>query len=150
PTVASISFDIALFELFGPLLSGGTAMLLSRQHILEPETFAMVLQSVSFLHALPSLMRQFVQFVAERRLQRQYAWLRGLFVGGDVIPSTLVALIQQVFAGARVYVGYGPTEGAIVTTNQVVARGTTLECHLLGRPMANMQVQLYDRYGQLV
>src|SRR5262249_32744821 len=63
PAIASFAFDIALFELFGPLLVGGATVLLTRQQVLDLRQFAATLSEITFIHSLPSLMRQIVDFV---------------------------------------------------------------------------------------
>ena len=35
PWIASVAFDIALFELMKPLLAGGTSVVLSREQVLD-------------------------------------------------------------------------------------------------------------------
>src|SRR5205085_821588 len=99
-----------------PLQLGGTALLLTAQHVLDLITFAETLHEVTFIHAVPGLMRPIVTFLRENGLENRYANLKTIFVGGDLIPPDLVRDIRTVFPSARLYLGYGPTEGTIICT----------------------------------
>jgi amino acid adenylation domain-containing protein len=149
PAIASFAFDIALFELFGPLLVGGATVLLTRQQVLDLPQFAATLCEITFIHSLPSLMRQIVDFVRAEGRPSRYRKLRGVFIGGDLIPIELVRDIRALF-GAQLYLGYGPTEGTIMCTNYIVRAAHAANRHVVGRPMRNMRVQLYDAQRNLV
>jgi amino acid adenylation domain-containing protein len=153
PCIASFSFDIALFELFGPLLAGGRAIMVTKQQALDLPRFATTLRQISFIHALPSMMRQIVDFVlAERARTSRNAYLRlkQCFVGGDLIPPDLVADMRTAFPNARIYLGYGPTEGTIMLTNYTVPAAPPAHKHIVGVPMSNMALWLYNAHQQLV
>src|SRR5436305_594264 len=101
PWIAPFAFDIALFELLTPLLVGGSVMILTAQQALDLHTFADLLLRITFLHAVPGLMRSIIHYIQEHGLQKRYAQLRTLFVGGDMIPPDLVAGMQAVFPTAK-------------------------------------------------
>ena len=150
PCIASFSFDIALFELFSPLLVGGTSILLTKAHVLDLPVFARTLEQATFLHTLPSLMSQLVGYVGEKNLHERYQRMRGVFVGGDLIPRELPQKIQAAFPNAQVWIGYGPTETAMICANMKVSTEQPLEHYLIGRPLKNVQIRIYDNARQLV
>ncbi|HVR96249.1 MAG TPA: amino acid adenylation domain-containing protein, partial [Thermoanaerobaculia bacterium] len=143
PCVAPFSFDIFLFELLGPLLAGGTSVLMPLRPTLDVERLTDELESATLLHAVPALMRQVVE-AARRRGGGEN--LRALFVGGDVVPAELLADLRETFPQADVWVLYGPTEAAIVCTAWR-SDGTR---SLLGRPFPGATVMLHDREGSPV
>src|SRR5205085_802488 len=63
PCIAPFSFDIALFELLGPLLTGGTWMVLTTRQALELPEFTDLLHDITFIHAVPGLMRTIVNYL---------------------------------------------------------------------------------------
>lgn len=148
PCIASFSFDIALFELFSPLLVGGTALLLTREQVLDQPRFAELLPQITALHTLPSLMRQIVD--AAQMQRRTYPQLKQVFVGGDLVPPDLVADMQRVFPAAELSIAYGPTESAILASIYRVMHDQPLNKHLIGRPLANVMLRIYDRQERLV
>ncbi|HVR96049.1 MAG TPA: amino acid adenylation domain-containing protein, partial [Thermoanaerobaculia bacterium] len=143
PCVAPFSFDIFLFELLGPLLAGGTSVLMPLRPTLDVERLTDELESATLLHAVPALMRQVVETARRRRGMGEN--LRALFVGGDAVPAELLADLRETFPRTDVWVLYGPTEAAIVCTAWR-SDGTR---SLLGRPFAGATLTLRDRGGHL-
>src|SRR6185369_15673404 len=150
PCIASFSFDIFLFELFSPLLVGGTSMLLTKRHVLDLPTFAKLMEQITFIHNPPSLMLQIVDYVKEKNLQDKYQHIRGAFVGGDLVPLDLPQKMQLAFPSAQIWIGYGPTEASIMCANTLAPTDRPLEHPLVGRPLRNVQIRLYDKNRQLV
>jgi len=149
PAIASFAFDIAAFELLSALLVGGTTLVLPRGRVLDLPALAAALERATFIHMLPSLMLHFVEYVKERGLQASYAGVRAVFVGGDLVPLDLPLRIKEAFTEAQVWIGYGPTEATIICTNFVAPSDAPMRRHLIGRPLANTTVRIYDRHGQL-
>jgi amino acid adenylation domain-containing protein len=149
PCIASFSFDISIFELLSPLLAGGATHLFRKQDVLDQEKFAELLEDATFVHLMPFLMSHFLDYVKEKGIANRYR-IRKLFVGGDVVTADLLRKMKEVFPLAQRYIGYGPTEGAIMCTNYKVAHDETVPGDIIGRPLANMNVRLYDKQGQLV
>ncbi|HVR95755.1 MAG TPA: amino acid adenylation domain-containing protein, partial [Thermoanaerobaculia bacterium] len=142
PAIAPFSFDIFLFELLAPLLSGGTVALLPLRPTLDIDLLVEELARSTRLHAVPAVLRQ----VVDRA--RPGLSLREVYVGGDVVPADLLADAREAFLGARVRVLYGPTEGTILATRWPAPAGAVRP--LLGRPLGGMVVRLLDPAGSPV
>ena len=140
PCIASSSFDIFLFELLGPLLAGGTVVLLPLRPTLDLEQLLDNLGAATLLHAVPAVMRQVVELARRRRLSAPR--LRALFTGGDAVPADLLADLRAVFPQARSWVLYGPTEAAIVCTAWPVPPIGPPRS-LLGRPLPGAEIHLF-------
>jgi amino acid adenylation domain-containing protein len=142
PCIASSSFDIFLFELLGPLLAGGTVVLLPLRPTLDLEQLLDELGprgQATLLHAVPAVMRQVVELARRRSLPAPR--LRALFTGGDAVPADLLADLRAVFPAARTWVLYGPTEAAIVCTAWPVPPAGPPRS-LLGRPLPGAEIHL--------
>ena len=150
PWVAPFTFDISLFELLSVLAAGGKCLLLDTREVLDAPVARKVLQEVTFLHAATGLMRQFANFAREQPQPGGYAHVRQLCTGGDKVSPELLREMQEVFPSAQVNVGYGPTEATIMCANYPVAHGHTVEHAMIGAPMSNTVLHLFDRYGNLV
>ncbi|HEY0607042.1 MAG TPA: non-ribosomal peptide synthetase [Herpetosiphonaceae bacterium] len=145
PWLASVAFDIALFDLINPLLAGGTSVIVRREEILDWLQLDHQLRCCTLLHAVPTLLRQMVQ-----QAVAPYPGVRRIFVGGEAVPPDLLAALPAVFPNAETTVLYGPTEATIICTHYPVARDAVVTGHPIGRPLPNHQVRLYDQHGQLV
>ncbi|HEY0602193.1 MAG TPA: amino acid adenylation domain-containing protein, partial [Herpetosiphonaceae bacterium] len=145
PWLASVAFDIAVFELFSPLLVGGTTLIVRREEILDLPRLSVLLQRCTLLHAVPALLRQIVQ-----QADAPYPHMRRVFVGGEAVPPDLLAALPEVFPEAQIEVLYGPTETAILCTHYAVPSDTAVTGHPIGRPLPNHQIRLYDRHSQIV
>jgi amino acid adenylation domain-containing protein len=150
PCIASFSFDIALFELFCPLLAGGSVVLMTKQQILDLPGFARTLETVTVLHTLPSLMRHVVGFIREHKLHERYHALRQVFVGGDAVAPDLLAEVRSAFPAAQINVLYGPTEATIICATHTVPDDQILNTYPIGKPLSNSILRLYDPNRQLV
>ena len=148
PVLASAAFDIFLFELFQPLLCGGTALLVPLQPAPDVDELLELLAGAAWFHAVPSLMRQIVDQAAAR--PHGFPVLRRVFVGGDAVPAELLADLARVFPRARVQVLYGPTEAAIVCAGHAVPRGQRQPRALVGRPFPGTVLRLADAAGREV
>ncbi len=150
PSIASFAFDIALFELLSAPLVGGTTILVPKALVLDLPAFSRVLGTITFLHMLPGLMRQIVDFQRTSGQAGRYRNLTGVFVGGDLVPSDLVREMQAIFTSAQIYVGYGPTEATIITSMYRVPAGQSLQKHIIGTPLTSAIVRIYDAQRALV
>ncbi|HEX6292545.1 MAG TPA: condensation domain-containing protein, partial [Herpetosiphonaceae bacterium] len=149
PWLASVAFDIAAFELFNPLLGGGTVTIQTQEQILDLPQLVRDLQGWTLLHAVPSLLRQIVEHAATNG-PTHYAGLRRIWVGGDVVPPDLLAAAHTVFPHADLVVLYGPTEGTIICACHRVDPSHLPSRPVIGRPLPNSQLRLIDAHGQPV
>ncbi len=154
PCLASMTFDISLFEVLSPLLAGGRLVLVDARHALEAEELGQLLSQVTFCHAVPGLMRRILEVAAGRGANGvaggDYAQMRALFVGGDAVAPELVRGMRETFPRAEVFVGYGPTEAAIVCALHRMADGEEVSHQLVGRPLGNVRLRLLDAAGREV
>ncbi|WP_331023625.1 amino acid adenylation domain-containing protein [Longimicrobium sp.] len=145
PALASSAFDISLFEILLPLISGAETRLVMPQRVMDPRAFLSEVTDATLLHAVPALMREIVQ--VERRAPR-LARLRATFVGGDQVPADLLAEMTATFPAARTSVLYGPTEAAILASAHEVPADGAVAGHPIGRPLGNVRLYVCDALGE--
>ncbi|MCW3465953.1 non-ribosomal peptide synthetase [Chitinophaga nivalis] len=152
PVLASHAFDISLFEMFLPLLAGGTARMIAEENVKDIPYLAAQLQSVTAFHAVPALMSQITGHITETGTQESYTAIKALFVGGDVVPTSVLEAMRDVFPQAAIHVLYGPTESTIfVTTRHYESEtNTPFRGTFIGKPNAGVKVYILDAYRQLV
>lgn len=119
---------------------------------IEPETeeddYTLATQltkhDVTHLQCTPSLARL---LLLDPSTRSELARLRYLLLGGEAVPSELVAELQTV-TGAQVRNMYGPTETTIWSSTYVGECGP--QTMPIGKPLANTMVYLLDRQLQPV
>ena len=147
PCLAPFSFDIFLFELLGPLLAGGTSVLVPLRPTLDLRRLVAQLGELTRLHAVPALMRGIVEAA---RSAAPSPRMRTVFVGGDAVPPGLLADLRPVFPAAALSVLYGPTEATIICCHHRAEPADELSGAPLGRPLANAVLRLVGRGGETV
>lgn len=151
PAIASISFDIFLFELLAPLLAGGKVILLDQHHVLDIRRLVADLKELTVIHAVPSLLRQMLDFIVDAQLsEEKYDNIRLILTGGDAVPPDLLNRLKLVFPLAQVRVLYGPTEGTIICSSYESEHGHTESRQMIGKALTNTSIRLYDSDRNLV
>jgi non-ribosomal peptide synthetase component F/aryl carrier-like protein len=145
PNLASPAFDIALFEVLMPLLSGGRSLLLSAAQVRDIGRLRELTQHATVFHAVPSLMEAWLEALDSGGASTPYASLHTLLVGGEAVPERLLRKLTARFPHARVFELYGPTEAVIVST-RYRADGGAVDgvAHCIGRPFANTRTYILD------
>ncbi|MGA7732187.1 MAG: amino acid adenylation domain-containing protein [Chloroflexia bacterium] len=151
--VTSLSFDIAALELYLPLIAGATLVLASRERATDGTLLGREIakRGVTAMQGTPATWR--LLLIAESLPAQAFAKLKAL-CGGEAMPA---ALAEELCAQTgQLWNMYGPTETCIWSTTQKVeltGKPGTSATHptvSIGRPIANTQVYLLDRYGEPV
>ncbi|MEW2513259.1 non-ribosomal peptide synthase/polyketide synthase [Streptomyces sp. NPDC046870] len=135
------AFDAATYEVWVPLLRGGTA-------VLAPPTDldatvvrrAVGEQGVTCLWLTAGLFRLLAQ--------EDPGCLRGareVWTGGEAVPGAVVRRVLDACPGLTVVDGYGPTETTTFATRRAFRSGDPLPAVLpIGRPLDNTRVYVLD------
>ncbi|MEV6235280.1 amino acid adenylation domain-containing protein [Lentzea sp. NPDC051838] len=133
--VTTLSFDISVLELFGPLLRGAQLVVASADQASDPVLLAELINrsGATVVQATPSTWRMLLDSGAQlpRGLR---AWC-----GGEALPADVAKALLA--AGLVVGNQYGPTETTIWSTVDSV---TDPDAIGLGRPIANTDVLILD------
>ncbi|WP_394842177.1 amino acid adenylation domain-containing protein [Pendulispora brunnea] len=142
----SISFDIAVLELFLPLVVGGRVVIARHDEVVNSERLAALLASVTAPHGalvLQATPTAWKMLFAHGQLELE--GIRALSGGEAMTPDLANAFLK---AGVTPINLYGPTETTVWSS---LARITSAEGPIpLGRPLANTQIYLLDRHLQPV
>ncbi|WP_281399365.1 non-ribosomal peptide synthase/polyketide synthase [Streptomyces flaveus] len=134
--VTTVSFDIAVLEIFQPLLAGAGVVLASRDEVLDPDALRTVVEheAITVVQATPSLWQALIETRPE-----VFAGVRVL-TGGEALPQSLANLLTE--HAASVTNMYGPTETTVWSMTAPVERdGGPVK---LGAPILNTQVYVLD------
>ncbi|MEV5427836.1 non-ribosomal peptide synthase/polyketide synthase [Streptomyces sp. NPDC052701] len=135
------AFDASTYELWVPLLRGGTAVLAPPGDVdAAVVRRAITEQGVRCLWLTAGLLRLLAQ--------DDPACLRGareVWTGGEAVPGAVVRRVLDACPGLTVVDGYGPTETTTFATRRVFRTGDPLPAVLpIGRPLDNMRVYVLD------
>ncbi|MET9694897.1 amino acid adenylation domain-containing protein, partial [Streptomyces sp. NPDC006514] len=141
------AFDAATYEVWAPLLAGGTAVVappgdLSAGMLRE----AVGRDGVGALWLTAALFHLFGE-----EDPGCLNGLREVWTGGDVVPAETVQRVLDACPGLVVVDGYGPTETTTFATSYRVRSQDEIPQPLpIGRPMDSMRVHLLDRSLRMV
>ncbi|MEU1513048.1 amino acid adenylation domain-containing protein [Streptomyces sp. NPDC005811] len=145
----SIGFDAAGWEIFAPLVSGGTVVIAPVGAERDPAALlrAVAEHGATVLQAVPSVLRLLVE---------EGDWsgcgsLRLLFSAGEPLYGELATAVREA-AGPQVALWntYGPTECSIDVTAQPVDPGQSSGPVPIGRPLTGMRVLVLGPAGEPV
>jgi len=139
--LAPLSFDASTFEIWGPLLNGGSlAIMAESRPSLDDIAAAICRHGVSTLWLTAGLFNLMV----EHRLDGLRP-LRQLLAGGDVLSPVHVERALTALPNCRLINGYGPTENTTFTCCHSV---TLADCRPgpipIGRPISQTQAYVLD------
>ncbi|MFE6993127.1 amino acid adenylation domain-containing protein, partial [Streptomyces pharetrae] len=135
------AFDASTYELWVPLLRGGTAVLAPPGDLdAAAVRHAITEQGVSCLFLTVGLFRLLAQ--------EDPACLRGareVWTGGEAVPGAAVRRVLDACPGLTVVDVYGPTEATTFATRQAFRAGDALPATLpIGRPLDDTRVYVLD------
>ncbi len=143
--VTSIGFDVAVFELFGPLAWGGTVLLAESALDLASPALAGAPSTppVSLVNSVPSA---FAELLHAGFAPPESAILQ---IAGEPVPRALVERLFERAPRARVFNLYGPTEDTTYSTVARIAPGDE-RAPSVGRPISGERALLLDAHGEAV
>ncbi|MET8509208.1 amino acid adenylation domain-containing protein [Streptomyces sp. NPDC004787] len=144
---ASISFDMATFEIWAPLLHGAR-LVVGPATTMTADQFLSFTQQNDVSHAhLPTAV--FHQYVEE--LPSCMAGLKNVVIGGEPLNSRSAAKALEANPGLVLVNGYGPTEATTYSTFLILRDiGDISDPLPIGRPTTNTRVRILDPHLQVV
>ncbi|MBI0382401.1 amino acid adenylation domain-containing protein, partial [Streptomyces albiflaviniger] len=137
------AFDVAVFEVWVPLVSGG-------QVVVAPpgRVDAAVLADLVKAHGLTAVHVTAGLFgVLAEESPECLSGLAEVLTGGDVVPAGAVAQVKAACPGIVVRHLYGPTEATLCATTYAVASEAVAPAVLpIGRPRDNTRAFVLDEY----
>lgn len=140
----SFSFDVSVWEIFWPLITGSCIVLARPGGHKDPEYLAQLIQAqkVTTLHFVPSMLRLFLEVPGIENCSS----LRRVICSGEALPQELAERFASRFPGVPLYNLYGPTEAAIDVTACHYVGATGQSTVPIGRPIANLQTYVLDQH----
>ena len=142
--IASVSFDISVWEMLFPLLVGASLIIAGEKK--NKDILAIIslvnIHKVTILHFVPSLLNLFIN--------SEYATncvsLTQIVTGGETLSNELRQQFNQSFKDTNLYLAYGPTEAAISVTHWNCCEEKYVDKTPIGRPIDNTEIYILDSY----
>ncbi|MDI5976546.1 non-ribosomal peptide synthetase [Amycolatopsis magusensis] len=146
--LASLPFDAAIRDLFGPLTTGARVVLLDHDQAADPQAILDTIdreQVTCLLSVVPTLLRALLGAAGTGHGPH----LRLVLTAGEALDLADCARTRATFGGEPLVVNqYGPTETTMTTTSHPITTGTDGPAPL-GHPVAGARVWIVDRHGDL-
>jgi acyl-coenzyme A synthetase/AMP-(fatty) acid ligase len=139
---AQASFDISLWQLIAPLLTGGRTHIVAQEEILDVRRFldTIVKYDATAIQVVPSYLDVLLR--ETERNPRDVGRLAYVGVTGEAISKPLVNRFFAQHPGLRMVNGYGATEASDDTTHEVMAGPPAEDLVPVGRPVNNVTVYI--------
>jgi amino acid adenylation domain-containing protein len=146
----ALGFVDSVWEIFGPLLGGIRAVIVSDELLLDLDRFVALLAryEVARIVLVPSFLRTLLDVVSDlsTKLPKLTLWS----ASGEVLPPDLVRKFRESVPTATLLNIYGSTEVTADVTCHEVERTDDLASVPIGRPISNTQIFVLDRHKNLV
>ncbi len=141
------SFDVSVWEFFWPLLVGARLVVAKPGGHRDPAYLVKLIreQGITVLHFVPSMLRMFLERPGVERCKS----LRHVICSGEALPYDLQEQLFRLLP-SQLHNLYGPTEAAVDVAHWTCRRDDERKIVPIGRPVANTQVYILDRYLQPV
>ncbi len=153
-SLASVSFDANVWELFYPLLSGGCLYLYQDLAGLDiPQLWQYCIEhQLDFAFLAPALLKECDQYAIA---QQAVFPLQKIATGAEALQGSLLKSLLKSNPRLQILNAYGPSEATIVATMALYTRQSDAtvisdQAVSIGKPLANVQVYLLDPADQLV
>ncbi|ALN59020.1 linear gramicidin synthetase subunit C [Lysobacter enzymogenes] len=135
------AFDASTYELWVPLLNGGTVVVCTGDSGDGRQMQRLIVEhGVRSLWLTAGLFHEYVESMPEL-----FATLRQVWAGGDVLAADAIRRLQARYPALRIVNGYGPTETTtFALTCEVPALAADAASVPIGSPLDNMRVYVLD------
>jgi amino acid adenylation domain-containing protein len=143
-----MSFDVSVWELFWPLLSGARMVLAAPGGHRDPLYLVdlMARERVTTVHFVPSMLRFFLAAVTPGALPH----LRRIVCSGEALPGDLRDRCRELLPHVALSNLYGPTEAAVDVTAWHCRPDETGPAVPIGRPISNVRTYVLDEELRLL
>ncbi|MEZ0094209.1 amino acid adenylation domain-containing protein [Streptacidiphilus sp. EB129] len=144
--IASLSFDLSVYDVFGLLAAGGSIRVAAGEEVRDPQRLLALLdgEPITFWDSAPAALQQLQPFLALREAPAEHS-LRLVFLSGDWVPLALPDDIRAAFAEPEVIALGGATEAAIWSNFHPVGKVDPSWTSIpYGRPIANARYYVLD------
>lgn len=137
----SINFDISVWEVFLPLISGAQLVVGRDEDLQAPENLTALIRErqITDVQFVPSALKALI----DSGLLPTCKSLKRIFSGGESLPVKLQEEIFEKFSG-ELHNLYGPTEASVYACHHVCLPNERFRSVPIGRPIHNAKIYILD------
>ncbi|MCP5048565.1 MAG: amino acid adenylation domain-containing protein, partial [bacterium] len=150
--VASLGFDLSVYDIFGILASGACVRVVEADDIKSPERLLEIImgEGITFWDSAPAALQQLVPFLDDVVDGGDRHSMRLVFLSGDWIPVTLPDALKAAFLGVRVISLGGATEATIWSNfHPILEVDPRWPSIPYGKPIQNAKYYILDQHVEL-
>lgn len=149
--LSNLSFDLAIYDIFGLLGAGGKIILPEAQELKSPKHWFELIQKhqITVWNSVPMFMQMFVEWLEENiDSQKKIYFPRLILLSGDWVPADLPERIRK-FTGDKTQIISlgGATEASIWSISYPIPTGFSLPYVPYGQAMGNQEMIVLDELG---
>ena len=143
-SVTNVIFDVFITESFLPLTSGHTILLANDVQVMNPLELSKLCDKYKpeLLETTPT---KFKAYISNCESLEYLKSLKVIMLGGEAFPESLAEEIRRL-TSARIFNMYGPAETTVWSTFELLDEKEIT----IGKPIANTQIYILDKFGNLV
>lgn len=149
-----ISFDVSIIEIFQLFFNGHTLVVLPEPYEKMTDQLVEYIQNnhITYIHFIPSMFQQFMQYVATMELQDCLRTLRFIVCSGEVLYADTVNRYYEITKNenTKIINLYGPTEAAVDVSSFVCSLDVKKGIVPIGKPIDNTELRIVDQYMRRV
>ncbi|WP_103866072.1 non-ribosomal peptide synthetase [Aquimarina sp. I32.4] len=142
-------FDVSVWELFWPLITGAKVVFADPEKYKDSSYLKSIIEEykITTLHFVPSMLELFLLDIEIGNVKS----LKRVLCSGEELKFHQVQKFKEQLGEVELYNLYGPTEAAIdVTSYKVPEEVNKLSKIVIGKPIANTQLYVLDKFKKIV
>jgi amino acid adenylation domain-containing protein/non-ribosomal peptide synthase protein (TIGR01720 family) len=144
---APFSFDVSVWELFLPLVTGATLVVAAPGEHRDPARICALLKRhrITTVHFVPAMLKEFLSHPEAAHCVE----VKQLFSGGDALTPALQDMALRSLPDVKLHNRYGPTEALIFVSHWTCMPGPCTSIPI-GRPVRDTEIHILDKDLRLV
>jgi len=151
--VASLSFDLSVYDIFGLLAAGGSLRVVPSCHIKTPDRLVDIIykERITFWDSAPAALNLMTSYIQSRQetgdFLRLKSSMRLVFLSGDWIPVYMPNYLKEIFEGLQV-IGLGGGTEATIWSNFYPIQYVNPDWRSIpyGKPTQNAKYYILDKH----
>lgn len=145
---ASHCFDISIWQMFSPLLTGGRVIIYSHKTVTNIGLFLkkIIEDRITVLEIVPSYLSVMLDWIRRRNIRMLGHDLTFLLVTGEILPGKSAQQWIELFPDIRIVNAYGPTEASDDITHCFITPYHSTRVPV-GKPIHNMEIFIVNHFG---
>ncbi|UII33625.1 amino acid adenylation domain-containing protein [Fulvivirga ulvae] len=145
-----VVFDVSVWELFLPLITGSTMSIARPQGHKDQEYLYELIKNdgVNVIHFVPSMLSVFLSGITEEQAGH-FTTLQEVICSGEALKSSTLSQFKALFPHINLRNYYGPTEASIDVT-AINLRDYEDKIVSIGKPVPNTDIYIVDIYDRLL